>query len=509
MKIPHFESLLRSSNVFWLMVLMIIMLLISSTAISATDISDSKISDQINNELILDPAIFFNTIDVNTTEGIVTLSGNVNNILAKNRATRIAETVRGVRSVINTIEVDPLIDKSSGDLKKDVNNALIYDAATNGYEIAVTADDEGRIILTGTVDSWAERELSEKVAGSVSGVTAVTNNINIKPKSERADSEIKDEIEKRLHWDTLVDDSLINVNVTNGKVYLSGAVGSAAEKRHAAINAWISGVTVVDDSELEVKIWARDDSLRKDKYVQRPDEEVQEAVKDAFIYDPRIYAFNLDVTVSNGIVTLRGVVDNIQAKKAAIRDARHTVGVASVNSLIKVRPLAKFSDEEIAEQIREALLRNPYIESHEIEVHVRNKIVYLEGVVDTYFEKGIAENVAFRSSGVSDVRNSLTVAFPDVTTYDPYIYDWSVYDTPWYIGGFMTGKNDSELKSAIENQLFWSPFIDSDDVNISVEGGIATLTGKVDSLREYETAEENAFEGGAIGVLNRIDIINE
>lgn len=71
------------------------------------------------------------------------------------------------------------------------------------------------------------------------------------------------------------------------------------------------------------------------------------------------------------------------------------------------------------------------------------------------------------------------------------------------------GKSDTDLKLDIENQLFWRPFIDSDDVNVSVEGGIATLTGQVNSLREYVVAEKNAFEGGAVGVINRIDIQNE
>lgn len=509
MKLPHVGTSIRTSNIFWLLVLMIIMLLVSSNAISAKIISYNEINDHKKNGFILDPAVPFNTIDVNTIQGIVTLSGTVTNILAKKRATRITETVPGVRSVINTIEVDPLIDKSSSSLQEDVKKALIYDAATNGYEIAVTANEEGRIILTGTVDSWAERELVETVSGSVSSVTAVTNNINIAPKSEHADSEIKNEIGKRLHWDTLVDDAFINVNVADAKVYLSGAVNSAAEKHRAGMNAWISGVKSVDDSNLEVEKWARDDNLYKKKYSQYRDEEVREAVKDALIYDPRVDASNLDASVTNGIVTLGGIVDNIQAKNAAIQDARHTVGVVSVNSLIKIRPLAEFSDYEIMEQVREALLRNPYIESYKIDFRVKNKIVYLDGIVDTYFEKNVVENVIFSSSWVSDVRNNITVTYPDVTTYDPYIYDWSIYDTARYNGAASAGISDAELKLDIKNQLFWRPYIDSDDVNVSVEGGIATLTGQVDSLREYEVAEENAFKGGAVGVINKINIQSE
>jgi osmotically-inducible protein OsmY len=54
--------------------------------------------------------------------------------------------------------------------------------------------------------------------------------------------------------------------------------------------------------------------------------------------------------------------------------------------------------------------------------------------------------------------------------------------------------------------LFWSPFVDSDDVTVSVEAGVATLTGSVDSLGEYNAARENAFEGGAITVINKLEL---
>jgi hypothetical protein len=54
--------------------------------------------------------------------------------------------------------------------------------------------------------------------------------------------------------------------------------------------------------------------------------------------------------------------------------------------------------------------------------------------------------------------------------------------------------------------LRWSPFIDAGDVEVTVEAGIATLTGTVDSISEYDVARENAFEGSAIGVINKIGI---
>jgi hypothetical protein len=54
----------------------------------------------------------------------------------------------------------------------------------------------------------------------------------------------------------------------------------------------------------------------------------------------------------------------------------------------------------------------------------------------------------------------------------------------------------------VKRELWWSPFVDSDDINVTVEKGAVTLTGKVDSWPEYQIAAENAFQGGATWVYN-------
>jgi osmotically-inducible protein OsmY len=76
---------------------------------------------------------------------------------------------------------------------------------------------------------------------------------------------------------------------------LTGTVGSLAEKSRAKSTARVSGVRSIDDSGLEVKWWARDERLRKDKYVNRPVAEIEAAVRDTLRYDPRVH-FS-DVTV--------------------------------------------------------------------------------------------------------------------------------------------------------------------------------------------------------------------
>lgn len=488
-------------------ILLISLLIAAPHAWGAPSMTDADITIKVEEELLFDPAVPANAINVSTSEGVVTLTGVVSSLLGKERAARIAETVRGVRSVVNRIGVKPVIPQSADNLRKAVENALLYDAATESYQIKVSANDQGQVTLGGTVESWGEHNLAEIIAKNVNGVISVDNNLIVEPKSERADTEIKPEIEKRLRWDVMVDDGLIDVRVDQGKVFLSGTVGSAAEKSHAERNAWVSGVKDVDSSALNVEKWARDEQLRKQKYVAKPDSEIRDAVKDALLYDPRVSAFKIDVQVADGGVTLQGVVDNLQAKIAAERDAGRTVGVISVNNLIKVRPETELPDSKIAENIRDALLRNPYTTSYEINVRVNNQTAYLTGVVDSYFEKAEAQNVAFRTQGVSNVRNNLIVNDPTTLVYDPYVDNWSIYDYPWYSGPIaIQNKSDWQIARDIQDELWWSPFVDSDEITVSVVGGVATLTGTVDSWSEYYDARENAFEGGAITVINKLDV---
>jgi osmotically-inducible protein OsmY len=469
--------------------------------------TDQQISDAIEDELLFDRAVPATKIDIAARNGVVTLSGRVSNLMAKRRAARIAETVKGVRSVVNNIDVSPAEDVSDGAIRNDIISALAYDPAADSYEIDVTVDD-GVATLTGTVESWQEKRLAQKVAAGVSGVTGVDNEILVDYETERPDREIEPEIERALRWDTLVDDALIDVSVNNGNVTLSGIVGSAAEKRLARYDAWVAGVRSVDASELEVERWARDEDLRREKYTYKPADSIEQAIRDAMVYEPRVNAAAIEIDVSGSVATLRGTVENLKAKRAASSVARNTVGVTSVTNRVKVRPDEKRDDEEIAGNVRQALLRNPYVDRFDITVTVVDDTAYLYGTVDTFFEKGEADDTAASAQGVDAVRNHLTVMDEaDALTYDPYTYDTYVYDYDWYdYQPAYTYLSDAEIKEEVNDEMWWSPFVDSDEVQVSVDDGVATLTGIVDSWSEREAARENAYEGGATWVINDLDV---
>jgi hypothetical protein len=65
------------------------------------------------------------------------IGGTVNNLKAKERATRNAELVKGVRSVSNRIQVLPPKDLSDAEIKDRVFQALLQDPATDSYKIGM------------------------------------------------------------------------------------------------------------------------------------------------------------------------------------------------------------------------------------------------------------------------------------------------------------------------------------------------------------------------------------
>ena len=106
------------------------------------------------------------------------------------------------------------------------------------------------------------------------------------------------------------------------------------------------------------------------------------------------------------------------------------------------------------------------------------------GTVDSLFMKNRAAALASAVAGVFSVQNRLKLddSFPE--------------------------KVDEEIRKDIEDQLFWSPFVDSDDVTVSVNSGVATLFGTVEDWDEAQAARENAREGGATSVISKLNIRN-
>jgi hypothetical protein len=109
---------------------------------------------------------------------------------------------------------------------------------------------------------------------------------------------------------------------------------------------------------------------------------------------------------------------------------------------------------------------------------------------------------------VTEVVNNLRVDDSlEPYAYDPYVDEDLTPEFLWYdYRPYYSMKSDAEIYEDIHDQLFWSPFVDSDEVVVTVDDGIATLTGVVDGHFESNAAVENAFDGGATWVRNKLEV---
>jgi len=147
---------------------------------------DSAVTAKVKSALVDNDAIKSTDISVDTTHGVVTLSGFVASQAEADQAVAAAKKVEGVKSVSDKLHVRDAKDQSA--------KAYAGDTATTGeVKAKLLADDivpsrnvkvittEGVVQLTGTVENQAQSDRAESVAKAVDGVKSVKNDLQIKP----------------------------------------------------------------------------------------------------------------------------------------------------------------------------------------------------------------------------------------------------------------------------------------------------------------------------------------
>lgn len=218
----------------------------------------------------------------------------------------------------------------------------------------------------------------------------------------------------------------------------------------------------------------------------KTEELTKQDIVDELAWDDSVDANDVTVTVHDGVVELNGTVPTYAAKTAAERDAYLASDVTRVINNLTVRfPATKVvpTDTEITTSVENKLNWNSQINSTGIRVITTDGIVTLSGVVDTYWEKGLAEDVARYTNGVIDVVNDLTV-------------------TP------VKSIVDIDIENDIRRAFIRNSIIDDTKISVSASGGIVTLSGVASSYLERSRAYNIAkYTAGVVDVINNITIL--
>jgi hyperosmotically inducible periplasmic protein len=171
--------------------------------------TDAGITTNVKTKFAADDTVKAYQVDVDTRNGVVTLSGAVENTAAKEQAIKIARETNGVRDVIDQIRVgEAAATAGSYDLENRVERGAA-ELKEEGREAAAEVKEESR-------EAAAKAgELADKAGAAIT------------------DAAITSAVKAKFLADTTVKGLSIDVDTSNGMVTLNGNVTSKAEADRA------------------------------------------------------------------------------------------------------------------------------------------------------------------------------------------------------------------------------------------------------------------------------------
>jgi hyperosmotically inducible periplasmic protein len=250
--------------------------LATSSAVSADtsqDIAEARQETQIWTTYALNPYLRASDLSVSVQNGKATLSGTVEEGVNKDLAKQIALGVNGIKEVDNNIVVkadySPPTKSSARSYGEAIDDATITAAVKSKllwsrYADGLTTDVDtkyGKVTLTGSADTAAEKELAKSLALNTRGVVAVDNRLVVKGSAKAAENQghavadtwITTKVKSTYGYSSNVDGSDISVTTSSGVVTLSGKVASGVERSLAIELAKnVRGVKSVDSKGLRL-----------------------------------------------------------------------------------------------------------------------------------------------------------------------------------------------------------------------------------------------------------------
>ncbi|NNJ12381.1 BON domain-containing protein [Chloroflexales bacterium ZM16-3] len=217
----------------------------------------------------------------------------------------------------------------------------------------------------------------------------------------------------------------------------------------------------------------------------KSDLQIQDDVRDEIAWDPEVTITDIGVTVSDGVVTLRGAVVLASEKWAAERDVLRITGVRGLTNALTITPVRgqRYADADIARHLADALRFDAAVLGDRIQISVEDGWVTLRGTTDWYYQRAAAEADAWRIADVKGVDNDITIVQPHVSA--------------------------SDIETGIRKALDRHAAIDASGIAIFIEGSHVTLEGTVQSWAEFDTAGDVAWRAKGVTTVANDIVIRE
>ena len=229
--------MLRLSNMKTKNLIALLVFIAAPIALFASSAEDRKIEAaaqaSYNYRTVLE-----NHVKVKAHDGVVTLTGTVQDKDDKALAEATVENLPGVSRVKNDIDVTPAYpEHSDGWIAWKVRGSLLVKSNVSAASTMVAAHD-GVVTLNGTVENSAQKELTGVYAAEIDGVKSVVNNLVVKSEPTKGetvgesidDASITSQVKFALLRHKGTSAVKTKLVTTDGKISITGEAGSAAEK---------------------------------------------------------------------------------------------------------------------------------------------------------------------------------------------------------------------------------------------------------------------------------------
>ena len=208
---------------------------------------DSDLKQAVLAELNWAPNVTAAHIGVTASDGIVTLSGHVDNFSSKYSAEAAAGRVKGVKAVVEELEVrlPSMFKKHDDEIAAAALSRFAWATSVPDGAIKVKVE-KGWVTLKGEVEWHFQAEFAVREVRDLTGVIGVTDEITVKPRVDVGN--VSEDITKALHraW---YDPKTITVWADGGKIRLGGTAHSWADREEAESTAWAApGATSVENN---------------------------------------------------------------------------------------------------------------------------------------------------------------------------------------------------------------------------------------------------------------------
>ncbi len=190
--------------------------------------TDEDIKRDVVDELYWDDSVDASEVQVQVDRGEVTLTGTVPDYVAYQSAEDDGWAMPGVRYVRNDLIVKfpaGFAVPADSHIKSNIENLLRWQPNIDSTDIQVSVD-RGWVTLQGSVDAYWKKVRAEDLALGLSGVAGVSNELAVVPSKDVEDMAIAQDIHDAFIRNASVSPDLVDIQVEDGKVILSGSVPS-------------------------------------------------------------------------------------------------------------------------------------------------------------------------------------------------------------------------------------------------------------------------------------------